>query len=159
MTNEAVRVLSEFCHAQYGCSAENPRFLTVGETIACASTRVWITAWNPLGLVQPPERNAAAQERLCASLGDVGLAFEPGYARSPGAAADATWFEPCAVVVDPPLAFIDALARADQQLAVVVAAPNEPARLRCYRACWLSRFGAGYTDAESVDCGVVDWIA
>ena len=159
MPNEAVRVLVGFCHAEYGFAGENPRALTLGETIACASTRVWITAWNPLGQVQTPAENAAAQARLCADLAAVGLNFDPGFARSTAARDAVQWCETCAVVIDPPLAFIDALARACRQLAIVVAVPNEPARLRCYRECWFERFGERYVDAENVDSGVVDWIA
>lgn len=159
MKNEAHTVLAGFLRAEYGANGEKPWILTIGETIASGPTRVWITAWNPLGAQVPADENAFAQARLCAGLTEVGLKFDLGFARSPSRQAGAAWFEPCAVVIDPPIAFIDALARAYRQLAVVVASPSEPARLRCYRECWLSRFGLADIGPAGVDCGLVDWIA
>ena len=159
MSNEAKRVLAGFLVAEYGIEGVPARILTIGETIASSTTLAWITAFNPLGEPRGEVENHTEQQRLCAQLRSAGMDVVSGFARSSEAVDGHSWFEPCAVVSDPALALIDALAQEHRQLAVVVASVTGGVRLRCYQSIWRQRFGTARTDAAGVDCGAVDWIA
>ena len=154
MRNEAADVLNGFLDAEYGVDARSSAPLHVGEDDDAALRRCWITAWNPLGLVRDDDANARAQAALQADLGAAGCAHDAGFARSPADAPGKPWHEPCAVLRGGPDALLDRLARRYRQLAVVVADPGVPARLRCYREAWIERFGVADMDAPNVE-----WVA
>jgi hypothetical protein len=154
MSNEAVKTLTAFLRAEYGDGHAEPRWLHIGETDTLADTRHWITAWNPFGVEREDSANHADQTALQDDLAAAGLASEPGWARSPASSTETSWCEPCAVVRGATDAFIDTLARRYRQLAIVVAPPGAPARLRCYSAFWIERFGIADMDARNVE-----WVA
>lgn len=153
MSDDALKVLNGFLSAEYGRDPVEPRLLHIGDRGTDRCALHWITAWNPLGIERDSEANAIAQHDLFAALAASGLQVERGFARAPQSADD-DWNEPCAVArnADDPL--IDALARRFRQLAVVVLRPEAPARLRCYRALWIERFGSADMDARNVE-----WVA
>jgi hypothetical protein len=153
MSNEAWNTLNGFLRAEYGCEDSAPSRLRIGEPATTMSSRHWITAWNPLGLERGADANLAAQRELLTALAASGLQFEPGFARAPGA-TDKGWNEPCAVVIGATDGAIDALAHHFRQLAVVVRSADAPARLRCYRALWIERFGIADMDAPNTE-----WVA
>lgn len=154
MSNEALDVLTAFLCAEYGDGHAQPRWLRIGETDASAEARHWITAWNPLGIEREASVNHADQTALHDDLAAAGRASGPGWARSPAKTTGKSWCEPCAVVRGAPDALVDGLARRHRQLAIVVAIPGAPARLRCYRAFWIERFGIADMDARNVE-----WVA
>lgn len=153
MSNEAWNTLNGFLRAEYGCDRTHSRAFRIGQCSASRTVRHWITAWNPLGIVRERAANNVAQRSLVAALGTHGLRFEPGFARSPQA-ADGDWNEPCAVTCNAAESRIDALAHHFRQLAVVVRSADAPARLRCYRAIWIERFGIADMDAPNTE-----WVA
>ena len=154
MRNEAADVLNGFLDAEYGVDAPASAPLHVGEDDGAAWRRCWITAWNPLGLARDDDANAQAQAALQADLDAARCARDTGFARSPAGLPGKPWHEPCAVLHDASDALLDRLARRYRQLAVVVADPGAPARLRCYRQAWIERFGIADMDAPNVE-----WVA
>jgi hypothetical protein len=153
MSDEAWTVLKGFLDAEYGVEPEDTAPLRIGQPARSPRARHWITAFNPLGLARSDALNRADQDALLGALAEAGVACSIGYARSPAAATE-PWFEPCAVAVDAGHDRIDALALRFQQLATVVVAAASPARLRCYRGPWRTRFGVSDMDAPNVD-----WVA
>lgn len=153
MRHEALDVLNGFLQAEYGIDARTTT-VHIGEVLAEAKDHSWITAWNPLGLPCGEADNARTQAALLDQIDAAGCAHVPGFARSPTAASEPAWYEPCAVLQNAPVPLLDALARQYRQLAVVVALAGAPARLRCYRDCWIERFGVADMDAPNVE-----WVA
>lgn len=153
MSNEAREVLNGFLSAEYGRGPDETRLIHIGERYPETDSLHWITAWNPLGVMHDDAANTVAQRDLFAALAMAGLRIEDGFARSPQQ-SDGDWREPCAVVHAADSLSIDALARRFRQLAVVVLEPEAPARLRCYRALWIERFGSADMDARNVE-----WVA
>lgn len=153
MSNKALEVLNGFLRAEYGFDAAEDHPFHIGESTPATVILHWITAWNPLGRVHDDDTNAVAQRDLFAAASGSGLRCEHGFARSPRTSGE-RWNEPCAVVHAASDAEIDAWARRFRQLAVVVLKPGAPARLRCYRALWIERFGVADMDARNVE-----WVA
>ena len=154
MPNEADATLTGFLSAEYGFDTGNGELLHIGDALTAAPSRCWITAWNPLGQIASGAANAAAQTLLRTQADATGLAYSGGFARAPADSSHASWNEPCFVIDAAPLNFIDRLAHAHRQLAVVIAEPGIPARLRCYRRFWQERFGQSDMDAANVE-----WVA
>lgn len=153
MSNEAREVLNGFLSAEYGRGPLEPHLIHIGERGIDRCILHWITAWNPLGIGRDDAANTLAQRDLLAALDASGWQIEPGFARAPATAGSA-WHEPCAVVHAADSLSIDRLARHFRQLAVVVLEPGASARLRCYRALWIERFGSADMDARNVE-----WVA
>ena len=154
MRNEARDVLDAFLRAEYGADGPASAPLHVGEGGTDPARSCWITAWNPLGLERDAAANLSAQATLLAELDGAGCAHAPGFARSPDGWPGRSWHEPCAVLREAPDTLVDRLARRHRQLAVVLADPGAPLRLRCYRGFWIERFGVADMDAPNVE-----WVA
>lgn len=150
MTTQARSVLEGFLDACYDSTPPGVR-VRIGESRPDLPPTVWITAFNPLGVVRPDDDNAAAQAALWARIAAVAAEARHGVARSSD--EPPTWSEPCAVIAND-LTLADTLAREHAQLAIVSIDAAGRVRLRCYRAAWLARFGASDMDAPNVE-----WVA
>ncbi len=103
-----------------------------------------LSAWNPRSVQQTDTVNQAADDVLQAALKIRGVDYRPGFA----AATNRSWREPNWVVINLPLAELDALARRFGQLGTLHWRRGEPARLRMYAA----------KPAEVADHDHVDWL-
>lgn len=103
-----------------------------------------LSAWNPHSVERPEAENRAEDEQLGAALDASGLVHRAAFS----SARNRTWREPSWIVLDMPVAGVDALALRFRQLATVHGVHGEPVRLRVYHpALALPR-----------DDGLVDWI-
>ena len=91
-----------------------------------ARSGVFITAWNPRSVILPPERNAAAADRLAARVAAEGFRALPHR----GVSADPSWHaEEGLFVLDIDFAYALAMATDFGQNAVTAVSFGQPAKL------------------------------
>lgn len=89
-----------------------------------------LSAWNPYSIPQAEAVNRDADERLQVELEAHGVVHRPAFAE----ARNRTWREPNWVVMDLPVAELDALAQRFGQLGTLHWWRGKPVRLRMYAA-------------------------
>ena len=106
-----------------------------------------LSAWNPQSVPRSDVVNRAQDRQLQMALESAGLRTRPAFAAAP----NRSWREPSWLVVDLPVAQLDALARRFGQLGALFWHRGQPARLRMYAA-----ESVRSADHAALDC--VDWV-
>ena len=85
-----------------------------------------LSAWDPHSIPRPEPVNRSADDALHAALLASGCGFRPAFS----SASNRSWREPSWLVVDMPVAELDALSRAHGQLATLYWPAHGPVRMR-----------------------------
>lgn len=148
-------LLAAYLMADYKCELDNLwHALRIGHrspelehAFPDAARFCLLSAWNPHSVRQPDIVNRSQDQQLQAALEAGGLAFRQAFA----AARNRSWREPSWVVVDLPVARLDALARRFGQMGALSWRRGEPGRLRMYAQEPTRR-----VDDAVRDC--IDWV-
>ena len=84
------------------------------------ASSAYLTAWNPLGAIAPPEVNARHQQALKRDLAELGVPVLSGEGKDP----ESGWAEQSLLAVGLPREQATALGNRYEQLAIVFAGPD-----------------------------------